>query len=93
MDFGGGTAEVHRLNEELMSARAKLASWEECWLQAKQACEAWKKEAEESMKKAKESHNDKLEALSKLSEVCACSMFYLKQVKEVVRVLSPVSPK
>jgi hypothetical protein len=69
MDFGGGAGEVQRLSEELMSARTKLASWEDCWVQAKQACDAWKKEAEDSIKKAKNSHHDKLEALLKLSEV------------------------
>lgn len=52
-----------------MQARTKLASWEDCWVQAKQACEAWKKEAEVSIQKAKTLHNDKLEALLKLTEV------------------------
>ncbi|KAK3709663.1 hypothetical protein QZH41_010988 [Actinostola sp. cb2023] len=62
------SGEVHRLNEELISARTKLASWEDCWVQAKQACDAWKKEAEQSITKAKNSHHDKLEALLKLTE-------------------------
>lgn len=60
---------MQRLNDELTSARNKLASWEDYWIQAKQACDAWKKEAESSTKKAKSSHDEKLEALLKLSEV------------------------
>lgn len=52
-----------------MAAKTKLASWEESWAQAKQACDAWKKEAEESAKKAKEAEQDKLEAIMKKDEV------------------------
>lgn len=61
--------EIQRLSEDLMAAKSKLASWEESWAQAKQACDAWKKEAEESAKKAKEAEQNKLEAIMKMEEV------------------------
>lgn len=35
------------LREELRQAQQNLSSWQESWKQAKAACEAWKKEAEE----------------------------------------------
>lgn len=56
-----------------MAAKTKLASWEESWVQAKQACDAWKKEAEESIKKAKQAEKDKLEAVIKKEEVISHS--------------------
>lgn len=61
--------EIQRLSEDLMAAKNKLASWEESWAQAKQACDAWKKEAEESAKKAKEAEQNKLDAIRKMDEV------------------------
>lgn len=61
--------EIQRLSEDLIAAKNKLASWEESWAQAKQACDAWKKEAEESAKKAKEAEQNKLEAIMKMEEV------------------------
>ncbi|XP_031567579.1 RING finger protein unkempt homolog [Actinia tenebrosa] len=96
MDFGGGAGEFQRLNEEIMLARAKLASWEECWLQAKQACEAWKNEADGSSKKAKESHNEKLEALLKLSEAESKALAMEKEIECIrnnpdIHVLSTMS--
>ena len=36
------------LHEELRQAQQSLVSWQESWKQAKAACEAWKKEAEEA---------------------------------------------
>ena len=65
----GNTGEVQRLSEELMAARSKLASWEESWTQAKQACDAWKKEAEASAEKAKRAGQEKEDALIKKDEV------------------------
>lgn len=35
------------LRQELRQAQQNLSSWQESWKQAKAACEAWKKEAEE----------------------------------------------
>ena len=44
--------QIHRLCEELASSRSKLASWDERIAQARTACEAWQREAEESIRKA-----------------------------------------
>lgn len=68
LGLGNNSTEIQRLSEELMAAKTKLASWEESWVQAKQACDAWKKEAEESIKKAKQAEKDKLEAVIKKEE-------------------------
>ena len=73
LGLGNNSTEIQRLNEELMAAKTKLASWEESWVQAKQACDAWKKEAEESIKKAKQAEKDKLEAVIKKEEVISHS--------------------
>ena len=61
--------DLQRMNEELMNARSKLASWEESWTQAKQACDAWKKEAEASAERAKQAEQEKEEAAAKREEV------------------------
>ena len=52
-----------------MSLRNKVASWEESWNQAKQACDAWKREANEHFEKAKQIDREKTQALIKLGEV------------------------
>lgn len=41
------------LREELRQAQQNLASWQDSWKQAKAACEAWKKEAEEVTARAR----------------------------------------
>jgi len=48
------STELHmqRLCEELVSSRSKFASWDERINQARSACEAWQREAEESNRKA-----------------------------------------
>ncbi|EDO48025.1 predicted protein, partial [Nematostella vectensis] len=76
--------EVHRMGEELMAARSKLASWEDSWVQAKQACDAWKKEAEESIEKAKSSQADTLEAVMK-KEAAENQVLALKQEIECLQ--------
>ena len=38
---------VSALREELRQSKAAVLSWQESWRQAKQACDAWKKEAED----------------------------------------------
>ena len=53
-----------------MMLRSKLITWEESWNQAKQACEAWKREAAEASEKAKASDRERIQALFKLGEVC-----------------------
>ncbi|XP_032221082.2 RING finger protein unkempt homolog [Nematostella vectensis] len=76
--------EVHRMGEELMAARSKLASWEDSWVQAKQACDAWKKEAEESIEKAKSSQADTLVAVMK-KEAAENQVLALKQEIECLQ--------
>ena len=40
--------ETMALREELRQTKANLSQWLESWKQAKQACDAWKREAEEA---------------------------------------------
>ena len=59
--------ELAALREELRQTKAHLASWHESWKQAKQACDAWKREAEEAngrMRMERESAGRRIE------EVC-----------------------
>ena len=53
--------EVQRLREELRANRAKLASWEEGIAQARTACDAWRREAEEANQKARQAQQEKNE--------------------------------
>ncbi|XP_023342010.1 RING finger protein unkempt isoform X2 [Eurytemora carolleeae] len=72
-DFGPQTnnsvkdAEIARLREELGAARAKLSSWEESMIQARTACDAWKKEAAMSKQKAEMAIKEKDVAVNKVS--------------------------
>jgi len=47
-----GALEVQRLREELAQNRLKLVQWEESLIQARTACEAWQREAEENKLRA-----------------------------------------
>lgn len=60
------STELHmqRLCEELVSSRSKFASWDERINQARSACEAWQREAEESNRKASIAEQQRDEALS-----------------------------
>ncbi|KAM3844904.1 RING finger protein unkempt homolog isoform 2-T2 [Vipera latastei] len=49
---GPGAAELARLRQELDEANSTIKQWEDSWKQAKQACDAWKKEAEEANDRA-----------------------------------------
>ncbi|XP_068120459.1 RING finger protein unkempt homolog isoform X3 [Hyperolius riggenbachi] len=49
---GAGGAELVRLRQELDEASGTIKQWEDSWKQAKQACDAWKKEAEEANERA-----------------------------------------
>ncbi|GFG31266.1 hypothetical protein Cfor_03270 [Coptotermes formosanus] len=62
------STELHmqRLCEELVSSRSKFASWDERINQARSACEAWQREAEESNRKASIAEQQR-------DEVCALS--------------------
>lgn len=59
-----GGAEVSRLREEVVSARAAVARWDERVTQARSACEAWKREAEEAARKAAVAERQRDEALA-----------------------------
>lgn len=48
MSADAGSSEFTRLREELWMNRKRLARWEERVVQARQACEAWKREAEDA---------------------------------------------
>lgn len=50
--------EVTRLREELSNTRLQLSQWEERLGQARTACEAWQREAEESSRKLKDALTD-----------------------------------
>ncbi|KAH9498419.1 hypothetical protein Btru_008211 [Bulinus truncatus] len=61
--------EVHKLREELMMAKSKMAEWEGVYTQAKCACEAWKKEAEEANRKAKLAEEEKQIVLKQKEDI------------------------
>ncbi|CAH1794687.1 unnamed protein product, partial [Owenia fusiformis] len=62
-------SEIMRLREELIANKAKLASWEEGIAQARSACEAWKKEAEEATRKVKMIEEEHIIAIKQKEEV------------------------
>ncbi|XP_063886090.1 RING finger protein unkempt homolog isoform X1 [Scylla paramamosain] len=62
-----GPSEIQRLREELVTNRAKLASWEEGIAQARTACEAWRKEADEATRKHKLAEQTKEEYVAKIA--------------------------
>ncbi|XP_047498642.1 RING finger protein unkempt homolog isoform X2 [Penaeus chinensis] len=61
------TSEIQRLREELATNRAKLASWEEGIAQARTACEAWRREADDANRKFKLSEQTKEEFAVKIA--------------------------
>lgn len=83
LGLSNSSSEIQRLNEDLMAAKTKLASWEESWAQAKQACDAWKKEAEESAIKAKEAEQEKVEAIMKKEEVQSQVASLRRELEEI----------
>ncbi len=62
----GGKSEVALLREELKHSQANLIQWHESWKQAKQACDAWKKEAEEANAKARLEREDAIRRIEEL---------------------------
>lgn len=70
-------SEVHKLQLDLTACKTRLDHWEQAYNQAKLACEAWKKEAEESVRKAKLAEEDKQQMIKQRDE--ALSMY--KKVK------------
>ncbi|BFZ17372.1 hypothetical protein BsWGS_20411 [Bradybaena similaris] len=61
--------EIHKLREELLMTKSKMAEWEGVYNQAKCACEAWKKEAEDANKKAKAAEDEKQQAVKQKDEI------------------------
>ncbi|KAK7507793.1 hypothetical protein BaRGS_00000758 [Batillaria attramentaria] len=64
----GSLGEMQRLREELTATRGKLAEWEGVYNQAKCACEAWRREAEESVKRSKAAEDERLQAVKQRDE-------------------------
>lgn len=60
--------EVQRLRDELNTLKSNLSHWEEAYSQAKSACEAWKKEGEESVRKVKLAEDEKLQTTKQRDE-------------------------
>ena len=61
--------EISRLKEELAGTRARLASWEEGIQQARNACDAWKKETAMANKKVELALKEKGDALAKAAQL------------------------
>ncbi|KAK7112115.1 RING finger protein unkempt homolog [Littorina saxatilis] len=64
----GTSSEVQRLRDELNSTKSKMAEWEGVYNQAKCACEAWRKEAEECTKRAKAAEEEKQQIVKQRDE-------------------------
>lgn len=64
----GSLGEVQRLRDELNATRSKLAEWEGVYNQAKCACDAWRREAEESVKRSKAAEDERLQAVKQRDE-------------------------
>lgn len=65
----GSQSDIDKLSQELSAAHVKLASWEQAWSKAKQACDAWKKEADEAGDRARKAEQERLEVVLKMEEV------------------------
>jgi len=61
-------SDTQRLSEEVIALRSKLSSYEETWSQAKQACEAWKREANEHSEKSKALDRERIQLQIKLAD-------------------------
>ena len=64
-----GPQEINRLKEELAGARTVLANWEDGFFQARNACEAWKKEAAMAKQKADVAMKEKESAMAKAAQM------------------------
>ena len=62
----GSPKEVAVLREDLKQSQAHLIQWHESWKQARQACEAWKKEAEDTGMKARLEREDATRRIEEL---------------------------
>ncbi|CAB3991495.1 E3 ubiquitin- ligase UNKL isoform X1 [Paramuricea clavata] len=66
--LSGSQADIDKLSQELSAAHVKLASWEQAWTKARQACEAWKKEADQAEGRARKAEQERLELSLKLEQ-------------------------
>lgn len=66
--LSGSQADIDKLSQELSAAHVKLASWEQAWTKARQACEAWKKEANQAESRARKAEQERLELSLKLEK-------------------------
>ncbi|KAJ8319017.1 hypothetical protein KUTeg_004108 [Tegillarca granosa] len=78
------SSDVGRLKDEISCYKTKLEHWEQAYSQAKCACEAWKKEAEESSRKAKAAEEDKIQLIKQREE----TLNHAKQLKQELETLS-----
>ncbi|XP_021346643.1 RING finger protein unkempt homolog [Mizuhopecten yessoensis] len=62
------TTELQKLKDDFSHNKTRLEHWEQAYTQAKCACEAWKKEAEESLRKAKYYDDERLNAVKQRDE-------------------------
>lgn len=67
--LSGSQADIDKLSQDLSAAHVKLASWEQAWTKARQACEAWKKEAEVAENRARKAERERLELSLSLEKV------------------------
>lgn len=65
---GSTSSEMQRLKDELTAMRNKMAEWEGVYNQAKSACDAWRREAEECTKRSKVAEDEKLQAVKQRDE-------------------------
>lgn len=61
-----GKSEVAILREELKQSQATMVQWHDSWKQAKEACDAWKEEAEEANTKARLEREDAIRRIEEL---------------------------
>ncbi|XP_061196207.1 RING finger protein unkempt homolog isoform X1 [Saccostrea echinata] len=61
-------ADMQKLREEFQHYKTRQEHWEQAYSQAKSACEAWKREAEESLRKAKSAEEEKAQAVKQRDE-------------------------
>ena len=66
----GSGPDSQRRSEEVIALQSKLSSYEETLNQAKQACEAWKREAYEQSEKSKTLERERIQLQIKLADVC-----------------------
>lgn len=81
----GSKSEVAILREELKQSQANLIQWHESWKQAKQACDAWKKEADEANAKARLEREDAIRRIEELEQA-------LREAENKMRIVQAQGP-